>query len=85
MPCASLLYAQPPESGEGLVLSLKALAQSLEVSLADDGILWVFMRVGQRHEDDAPFEGFERASVDACKTSEEVCAAFPGETPYPVS
>src|SRR5215213_197712 len=85
VPCPSLLYTHPPESGEGPVLPLKALAQSLEVSLADDGILWVFPRVGQRHEDDPPFEGSEGASVDASQMSEEVPTACLGETPYLIS
>jgi hypothetical protein len=84
VPRSSLLYTHPPESGEGPVLPLKALAQSLEVSLADDGILWVFPRVGQRYEDHPLFECLEGASVDASETPEEVCAACPGETPYPV-
>ncbi len=43
------------------------------------------MRVGQRHEEESPFEGPEGASVDARDTSEEVCAACPGEAPYPLS
>ena len=85
MPCASPLYTQPPESGEGLELPLKALAEGFEVSFAEFGIIWEFMRVGQRHEDDPPFEGPEGASVDARETPEEVPAACPGETPYPVS
>ena len=52
---------------------------------ADLGICWVLLGVCQRHEDHLPPEGLERGSIDACKTSEEVCAAFPGEAPYPIS
>jgi hypothetical protein len=85
MPCTSLLYAQPPESSEWLVLPLKTLTEGLEVSLAEDGILWVFPRVGQRHEDDPPFEGPEGVSVDASQTSEEVPTACLGEALYPGS
>ena len=43
------------------------------------------MGVSQCHEDDPPFESPEGSSVDACKTSEEVPTAFPGEAPYPIS
>jgi hypothetical protein len=52
------------------------------VTFTENGILWVFMRVGQCHEDDASLEG---SPVDACEASEEVCAALPREAPYPVS
>ncbi len=85
MPCSSLLYAKPPQGGERLVLPLKALSERFEVSFAKFGIIWVFVGVGQRHEDHPPLEGPERTSVDASETSEEVCAACPGEAPHPVS
>jgi hypothetical protein len=85
VPCPPLLYAHPPEGSEGPELPLKALSERFEVMLAEFRIIWVFMRVSQRHEDDASFEGPEGASVDASKTSEEVCAAYPGEALYPVS
>ena len=75
MPGPPLLYTKPPESGEGPVHPLKALVQSFEVTFTADWILWVFVRIGQRHEDHPPFEGPEGASVDACQASEEVCAA----------
>src|SRR5215210_3006627 len=48
VPCSSLLYAQPPEGSEGPVLPLKALAESLQVVLADLRALWIFVRIGQR-------------------------------------
>jgi hypothetical protein len=54
------------------------------VTFTENGILWVFMRVGQCHEDDASLEGPEGSPVDACEASEEVCAALPREAPYPV-
>jgi hypothetical protein len=79
VPCCSPLYTQSPESSEGPELPLKALAEGFEVSLAEDGILWVFPRVGQGHEDDAPSEGSKRSSIDASETSEEVPTACPGE------
>ena len=82
---ASALDPQSPEGGEGPELPLKALAEGFEMPLADVGILWVFVRVGQRHEDHPPFEGPEGVSVDACETSEEVPAACPREALYPVS
>jgi hypothetical protein len=85
VPCASPLYTQPPESGEGLELPLKALAEGFEVSFAEFGIIWEFMRVGQRHEDDPPFEGPEGSSVDARQPPQEIPAACSGETPYPLS
>ena len=50
--------------------------------LADLRVIWIFVRIGQRHEDHPPPEG---APVDARQTSEEVPAACPGEAPYPVS
>src|SRR5215217_2938414 len=81
VPCPSLLNTKPPESSEGPKLPLKALTERLEVSLAKFGILWILLGVGQRHEDNPSSEGPEGASVDACKTSEEVPAAFPRETP----
>ena len=84
MPRPSLLYAQPPESGERLELPLKALTEGFEVSFAEFGIIWVFVRIGQRHEDHPPFECLEGTSVDASQTSEEIPAACPGEAPYPV-
>jgi hypothetical protein len=55
------------------------------VSLAQFGGGKLFVGVSQCHEDDPPFESPEGSSVDACKTSEEVPTAFPGEAPYPVS
>src|SRR5829696_7105313 len=82
MPCSPLLYTHPPEGSEGLELPLKALSERFEVSFAEFGILWIFMRVGQCHEDHPSLEGPERASVDTRQTSEEVCAACPGEAPY---
>ena len=85
MPGTSHLYTQPPEGGEGPELPLEALTEGFEVPLAEFRVLWVFMRVGQGHEDDAPFERPEGASVYASETSEEVLAACPGEAPYPVS
>ena len=85
MPCPSLLYTHPPESGEGLELPLKALSERFEVSFAEFGVLWVYVRVGQSHEDDPPFEGFEGPSVDARETPQEVPTACPGEAPYPIS
>src|SRR5215212_4082778 len=85
MQCSSLLYTKPPEGGERLVLPLHALAQGYQVALADIGIIWVFVRVGQCHEDHPPFECPEGASVDASQTPEEVPTACPGEAPYPIS
>jgi hypothetical protein len=55
------------------------------VILAEFGILWVMLGVGQRHEDDPPFEGPEGTSVEARETPEEIPAACPGEAPYPIS
>jgi hypothetical protein len=55
------------------------------VVLADLRVLWIFVGVGQRYEDHPPFEGLEGASVDASETPQEVCAAFPRETPHPIS
>src|SRR5215204_1033998 len=63
MPCPSSLYAHPPESSEGPELPLKALAEGFEVSLAEFGFLWVFVRVGQGHEDDLSSEVLEGTSV----------------------
>ena len=85
MPRPSLLNTKPPESSKGPVLPLKALSERFEVSFAELRILWVFARIGQRHEDHPSPKALERGSIDACKTSEEVCAACPGETLYPVS
>src|SRR5688572_26851806 len=76
---APLLWIpKPPDSGEGPILPLKALAEGFEVTFTKDGILWVFPRVGKRHEDHPPSEGLERGSIDACETPEEVSAACPG-------
>jgi hypothetical protein len=55
------------------------------VILADLGLLWVFAGIGQRHEDHPPAEGFERGSIDASETEQEVPSACPGETPYLIS
>jgi hypothetical protein len=85
VPCPSPLDTHPPESGEGPVHPLKALVQSFEVTFTAGWILWVFSRVGQRHEDDPPFEGLECTSVDASQAPEEVPAACLGEIPYPIS
>jgi hypothetical protein len=67
----------PPEASEVFKLPLQALAEGFEVSLAEFGILWVFVGIGQRHEDHPPLECPEGSPVDACKTSEEVPAACP--------
>jgi hypothetical protein len=85
VPRPSLLDTQPPEGGEGLELPLKALSERFEVSLAEFGIIWIFVGVGQRHEDHPPLEGPECPSVDGGQTSEEICAACPREALYPVS
>ena len=85
VPSTSPLNTKPPESSEGPVLPLKALAEGLEVRLADLGILRELRRIGQRHEEETPFEGSEGASVDARETSEEVPATRSGQSPYPVS
>jgi hypothetical protein len=85
VPCASRLYAQPPEGSEGPVLPLKALAKGFEVILADLRVLWIFVGVGQRHEDHPPLERPEGSPGDVCETKQEVPSACPGETPYPVS
>ena len=85
MPGSSLLYTKPPESSEGPELPLKALSERFEVTFTEDGILWVFVRLGQCHEDHPPFEGSEGSPVDASETEQEVPAACPGEAPYPVS
>src|SRR5215217_2595947 len=53
----SPLYTQPQESSEGLELPLKSLTEGFEVTLAEFGILWELLWVGQRHEDDPPSEG----------------------------
>src|SRR5829696_7640542 len=82
MPCSPLLYTHPPEGSEGLELPLKALSERFEVSFAEFGILWIFMRVGQCHEDNPSLEGSERASVDTRQAPEEVPAACSGETSY---
>jgi hypothetical protein len=55
------------------------------VPLAEFGFLWPFMRVGQGYRDEPPLGRPEGASVDARQTSEEICAAFPGEAPYSIS
>jgi hypothetical protein len=55
------------------------------VVLAEFRVLWIFVGVGQGYRDEPSVEGLECGSIDACKTSEEVCAAFPGEAPYPIS
>jgi hypothetical protein len=55
------------------------------VVLAEFRVLWIFVGVGQGFRDEPSVEGLECGSIDACKTSEEVCAAFPGEAPYPIS
>ena len=85
MPCPSLLDTQPPESGEGLELPLKALAEGFEVSLAMFGIIWVFVGVGQCNEDDPPSECPEGAPVDTRQPPQQILAACPGEAPYPQS
>jgi hypothetical protein len=85
VPRASLLYAHPPEGGEGPVLPLEALAERFEVALAGFWVLWVFVGVGQRHEDDPSLEGSEGVSIDAGQTSEEIPAASLGEAPHPLS
>jgi hypothetical protein len=85
MPCPPLLYAQPPEGGEGSELPLKSLTEGFQVVLAEFGVLWIFVGVGQGYRDELSLERPECASVDASKTSEEVPAACPGEAPYPIS
>src|SRR5215204_3330197 len=85
VPRTSLLYTHPPESGEGPVHPLKALVQSFEVTFTAGWILWVFPRVGQRHEDHPPLEGPEGSSVDTRQPPQQIPAACPGEAPYTVS
>ena len=85
MPGSSLLYAKPPESGEEPELPLEALTEGFEVTFTENGVLWVFPRVGQRHEDDPSFDGLEDSPVDASEAAQEVHSACPGEAPYPVS
>jgi hypothetical protein len=63
MPRPSLLNTKPPESSEGPELPLKALSERFEVSLAEFGVLWVLLGVGQCHEDNPSFEGPERTSL----------------------
>ena len=53
--------------------------------LADLRVLRIFVGVGQGYRDEPSLEGLECGSIDACKTSEEVPTAFPGEAPYPIS
>src|SRR5215207_4247449 len=85
MPCSSLLDTQPPESGDSAILPLTALSERFELSFAEFGILWVFARIGQRHEDHPSPNALERASVDTRQTPEKISAACPRETPYSVS
>ena len=85
MPCSSPLDAQSPEGGEGFELPLKALAERFEVTFTEDGILRIFVGLGQRHEDHPPLEGPEGSPVDAGQTPEEISAACPGEAPYLIS
>ena len=81
----SPLYTQPQESSEGLELPLKSLTEGFEVTLAEFGILWELLWVGQRHEDDPPSEGPEGASVDARQPPQEIPASCSGEATHPVS
>ena len=53
------------------MLPPKALVQSFEVTFTAGWILWVFPRVGQRHEDHPPLEGPEGSPVDASETEQE--------------
>ncbi len=76
---ASLLYAHPPESGERPIFPLQALAEGLQMTLADLGIFRVFVGIGKGYGDKPPLESSEGSAVDACKMSQEVPAAFPGE------
>src|SRR5918997_2467292 len=85
MPGTSLLNTKPPEASELTKLPLQAPTQGFQVVLADLRVLWIFVGVGQGYRDEPSLEGLECGSIDACKTSEEVCAACPGEAPYPVS
>jgi hypothetical protein len=85
VPGSSLLYTQPPESSEDPVLPLKALTEGFEVSLTEDGILWIFVGVSQRHEDHPPFECPESSSVDTRQPPEQIPAACSGEAPYLLS
>jgi hypothetical protein len=82
VPRSSLLYTHPPEGGELTKLPLQAPTQGFQVVLADLGVLWIFVGVGQGYRDEPSLESSESASVDACKTSEEVPAACPGEALY---
>ncbi len=77
------LYAQPPEASEVPALPLQALAEGFEVILTEFRVLWVFVGVGQGYRDEPSLEGPEGAPVDASETSQEICAACPGEAPYP--
>ncbi len=85
VPRSSVLYTQPPEASEVTKLPLQALTEGFQVVLTDLGICWVFVGVGQSYGDEPSLEGLECGSIDARQTPEEVPAAFPGETPYPVS
>ena len=85
MQCSSPLYTKPPEGSAVPTLPLQALTQGFQVVLADLRVLWIFVGVGQGYGDEPSLEVLECGSIDACKTSEEVPAAFPGEAPYPIS
>ena len=85
MPRPSLLYTKPPESSEGLELPLKSLTECFEVTFTENGILWIFVGVGQCHEDNPSLEVPKGASVDASQTSEEVPTACPREAAHLLS
>ncbi len=83
MPCSPLLYTHPPEASKVPKLPLQSLAEGFEVVLAEIGVLWIFVGVGQGYRDEPSLEGPEGAAVDASETSQEISAAWPGEAPYP--
>ena len=70
MPCPSPLYTHPPEASEGPKLPLQALTEGFQVVLADLGVLWIFVGIGQGYRDEPSLEGLEGASVDASQTEQ---------------
>ena len=77
---ASSLDAHPPEGSEVSVLPLEAFTQSLQVALTDLGIVRIDVRVSQGYGNKPTLERPEGGSVDASETSQEIPAAYPGES-----
>ncbi len=82
MESSPLLYAQPPERSEAPIPALQTLAEGLQMTLAECGVVRVFVGVSQRYGHKPSVGSPESCAVDGSEASEEVPPANPGEASY---